>query len=375
MKTMKFISFIGIVGLASLLASSCESNKDIKPQEDILPNSFSVDIPTSISNKNYVNGGRIGGRSATDSVKGNDVYKNLGTFIAVGEEASKLVEGIIRGIKKYHIDRVVSMTYVSDDDRRTKNLVVASAVDFEGQTWDYELTISDADAKGQSDGGKAIQVFWNKTHLIKGIAIIKPFNCDRAKNANAGNAMFRIDYWEGGSLGYDTQMEVRIAGLPLGNPLENPYAIGSLHMFAGKKGDVVDVYGNSNHPNAIFFSGNVGFDWAFVASGNEPKDLGVAEVGLPPSTLSSTDRAVILKEYSIKNVFTTEIKAAWPGLDPTMVAKYLKNTAAPGYFSNKKGFISGGVSPGADWDALAGRLDSLTPYSPISTSTLTLNFK
>ncbi len=375
MKTVKFISFVVIVGLFSLIVSSCETNTNIKPQDDILPNSFSVNIPPSISNKNFVNGGRIGGRTKSDSLKGNDIYKHLGTFIAVGEEASKLVEGIIKGIKKYHIDRVVSLTYISDDDKRTKNLVVASAVEFEGQTWDYQLTIADADSQGRVDGGKAIQVFWNKAHLVKGIAIINPYNCDRTKNANAGNAMFRIDYWEGGSLGYDAQMEVRIAGLPLGNPLENPYAIGSLQMFAGKKGDIVDVYGNSSHPNAILFSGKVGFNWAFVASGNEPKDLGVAEVGLPPSTLNSTDRAVLLKEYSIKNVFTSEINAAWPGLDPILLAKYLKNTAAPGYFSNKKGFISGGVSPGAEWDALAGRLDGLKPYSPKTTSELVLNFK
>jgi hypothetical protein len=375
MKNLKCMSFIAIVGLFSLVVSSCETNKDIAPQEDILPNSFSVDIPSSISNRNFVNGGRIGGRSKTDSLKGNDIYKNLGTFIAVGEEASKLVEDIIKGIKKYRIERVVSFTFISDDDKRTKNLVVVSAVEFEGKIWDYQLTVTDVESQGKADGGKAIQVFWNKKQLVSGIAIVKPYNSDRVNNVNAPNAVFRIDYWEGGNLGYDAQMEVRIAGLPLGNPLDNPFAISSLQMFAGKKGDVVDVFGNSNHPNATLFSGQVGFDWAFVASGNDRKDLGVAEVGLPPSTLNSSDRTVLLKDYSIKNVFTSEIKKVWPGIDPALVANYLKNTAAPGYFSDKKGFISGGVSPGAEWDVLANRLGVLKPYNPKDISSLTLNFK
>jgi hypothetical protein len=377
MKTVKCMSFIALVGFFTLVVSSCDTNSDIRPQEDILPNSFSVDIPSSISNKNMASGGRIGGkiggRVAADSIQGNDVYMNLGTFISVGEEASKLVEAIIIAIKKYRIDRVMSLTYVSDDDNRTKHLVVESDVEYESQTWDYQLTITDSKSQGASDGGKALQVFWNKKQTVKGIAIIKPYHCDRIKNAKAPDAVFRIDYSEERNQGYEAQMEVRIAGLPVNNPSE-PYTIGSLRMFAGKNGDVVDVYGNSNHPNAVLFSGNIGLDWAFVATGSESSDLGVAEVGLPPSTLNSTDRNVLLKEYSIKNVFTSEILLAYPGLAPSAVANYLKNTAAPGYF-NDAGFISGGVSPGKAWDKLASRLEALAPYNPKDISELTIGFK
>jgi hypothetical protein len=146
-------------------------------------------------------------------------------------------------------------------------------------------------------------------------------------------------------------------------------------MFAGKKGDVVDVYGNSNHPNAILFSGTPGFNWAFVASGNDPANIGVAEVGLPPSTLDSDDRSVLLKEYSIKDVFTNEITAVWPGIDQNVLAAYLSTTAAPGYFNDSQGFISGGKSPGAAWDVLAKRLDTLSPYNPKATSNLSISFK
>ena len=76
---------------------ACETNTEVKPQQDILPTSFSVDIPSTISNSSF-SGGRIGGRTKEDSLKGNDIYLHLGTFIAVGEGASQLVEEFIEGM-------------------------------------------------------------------------------------------------------------------------------------------------------------------------------------------------------------------------------------------------------------------------------------
>ena len=261
MKTSKIVSSVLGLGLFISVLTSCQDNPKVTTSGDILPKSLSVQIPSSLSNSaNGVSTGRIGGRVISgrtqgDTLKGNDIYQNLNTFIAVGAGASLVVDQFIDGIRQYHIDRILSLTYVSNDDNRTKNLIVSSQVSFEGNTWDYQLTISDAEAQGQADGGVALQIFWNKLAPVKGIAIIKPYNCDRIKNANSGDAIFRIDYTEAGDLGYESQMEVRISGLPLGNPLTDPFAIGSLHMFAGKKGDVVDVFGNSNHPNGVLFSG------------------------------------------------------------------------------------------------------------------------
>lgn len=375
MKTLKLVSFVLMAGMAfSIFLSSCESNPEVTPQQDILPQSLTVEIPAALS-YNDASDGRLGrlGRIREDSLRGNHIYLHLGTFIAVGKGASKIVEGIIFGLRKYHIDRVMSMSYRGEDDNRTKNLIVESNVSFESKVWDYQLTITDADSEGNDDGGKALQIFWNKSAPIMGIAIIKPFNCDRQKNADAKDAMFRINYTELSDLGYDAQMEVLISGLPLESPLDNPYSMSTLSMFAGKKGDVVDVFGNSNHPNAILFSGNAGFNWAFVASGNDTKHIGVAEVGLPPSELDSDNREVLLKDYSVKNVFTSEITTVWPGIDQQLLALYLKNTAAPGYFDND-GFISGGVSPGSEWNSLTDRLEDLTPYSPKSVSMLNVSF-
>lgn len=368
-KSLKTIGFAGTVA-ALMLLPACETNPEMQSESDLLPEKFRVEIPQSISNSEF-----SAGRRKDETMNGNAIYLHLNTFIAIGEGASELVEAFIHGIRVHNIDQVKSLTYVSDDDNRTKNLVVFEDVTFEGKDWEYQLTVTDADSEGEADGGKALQIFWNHGTPIRGIAIIKPYNCDREENAGAPNAIFRIDYSEDGSLGYDAHMEVSISGLPLANPLSDPYSVSTLKMFAGKKGDVVDVFGNSNHPNAVLFAGDAGFNWAFVASGSEATDKGVAEVGLPPSDLDTDNRSVILKDYSIQNVFTEEISAAWPGLDPALLAAYLQNTAAPGYFNESQGFIQGGASPGADWNVLADRIEDLTPYNPLSVTQLSLSFK
>lgn len=370
MKTSRFLSGTLVAAIAAASLFSCESNNDVRSSEDILPESFSVEIPRAISHDG-TSGGRIDGRTADDSISGDEVYKHLGTFIAVGKGASRLVEEFIHGIRRHHINRVMTLTFVSDDDNRIKNLVVSSNVEFEGQTWDYSLTVTDADSESQPDGGKALQLFWNRNATVTGIAIIKPYNCDRAENEGAPDAMFRVDYSEEGSADYDRYMKVQVAGLP---PGEDQYSMSTLQMFVGKKDNIIDVFGNSNHPNAILFSGEAGFNWAFVASSDRALNIGVAEVGLPPSNTDSDDREVLLGQYSIKNVFTNAILEAWPGLDPALLDAYLSNIKAPGYFS-EGGFVSGGESPGEDWDVLAARLENLSPYNPYEVSNLELSFR
>jgi hypothetical protein len=136
----------------------------------------------------------------------------------------------------------------------------------------------------------------------------------------------------------------------------------------------VDVYGNSNHPNAKFFTADAGFNWAFVASADESANLAVAEVGLPPSTLDESTRNVLLEDYSIKNVFTDQIMAVWPGIDKSLLDGYLYNAGAPGYF-NAAGFVQGGTSPGNEYNAVEARIDELSPFNPSEINNLVISFK
>jgi len=351
--------------------TSCENNDDVGPVGgSILPGSFKVDIPSSLSGEL----GEANGRMAeVDTLSGNEIYNHLRLFVHVGEEAADIVESIILSIGIYGINQPMSLTFQGDDDGRNKNLVVVEDSEYDGEQWEFQLTITDAESEGNEDGGKAIQIFWNRSP-VKGIAILKPYNIDRNNDEGWTETIFRIDYSEEEYLDYIAHMTVYITGLPMPSALEEPYAMSSMKMFAGKKGVEIDVYGNSDHPNAIFFAGNTGFNWSFVASGNESSNISVAEVGLPPSGLDEPSRETLLKHYSIKVVFTREINEVWPGIDPTVVSAFLHNTDAPGYFS-KKGFVQGGTSPGSQYDDLETRMNNLSPYNPKEIRDLYIQFK
>lgn len=355
---------------SSLFFVGCQQDADIpQPEGSILPERFGIDIPDALSN-----GSNAGSRVADiDTLKGNAIYSHLNTFIHVGEEAAEIAREIIIGIRLYQINRPMSLSFEGDDDGRTKNLVVSENPSFDGENWEYMLTITDAASEGEVDGGKGLQIFWNR-YPIKGVAILKPYNIDRESHIEFSESIFRIDYSEDGEHGYENHMKVSIADLPLDHPLDNPFSMSTLKMFAGKNGDIIDVAGNSNHPNATFFTGDSGFNWAFVASGSESNEIGVAEVGLPPSNLDEPSKAVLLGNYSIKNVLTREINDLWPGIDQEGVNAYLYNTGAPGYFADH-GFVQGGVAPSNEYIALESRLSLLSPYNPKEVTNLEIAFK
>src|SRR5688572_14542218 len=84
MKKFKALSYLmaGTIALSGMLIS-CESNPEVESQQDILPERFSVAIPEAISKS--ATSGRINGRLRDDSIRGNDMYRHLGTFIAIGK--------------------------------------------------------------------------------------------------------------------------------------------------------------------------------------------------------------------------------------------------------------------------------------------------
>lgn len=376
---MKTKLLIVAVLFFSLFTQSCQKEDiDTPTEESVLPSRFKVDIPSSISNYSSLKSGSILKSAKGDTIKGDSIYQNLRTFVAIGEGASDIVQELITSIAVYRINKPMTVSFESEDDHRVKNLIVKENVNFNGRAWKYMLTIYDAASLANPDSGKAIQIFWN-TSPIEGISILKPYNINRTKDSSMPDAMFRIEYSEVADQSYDSHMIVDIAGLPLADPKVEPYSIKSLSMFVGKKGDIIDVYGNSNHPNARFFTEDQGFDWAFVASANENKNISVAEVGLPPCNLASTSRQVLLNDYSIKKVLTDQINEWFMqifGLRPNSndLASYLKNADAPGFFTHR-GFVQAGTAPNTDYDPLISRIANLTPYSPKAVSELTINFK
>ena len=364
MKKLK--SILSVFILLTLIFAGCKETEDIKPEENIIPENFKVEIPKSLSqtSKKHTKSGK--------ELQGNDIYEHLTTFINVGQGAADIVQDIMVAIGEYNLNQAMSFSYTSDEDGRVKNVLIIENSTFEGTVWSYQLTITDAESEGNEDGGKAMQVFWNSQPVV-GISVLKPYNINRNDN-DVEQAMFRIDYSEAGENNYEKQMTVYIADLPLEDPLTDPYSMSTLKMFVGKNGDVIDVLGNSNHPNATFFTSDAGFNWAFVAAADRVQDIGVAEVGLPQSGLDTDDRNIILVENSIKNVFTEQIYNTWPNIDSLTVANYLHNTGAPGYFNNG-GFIAGGESPGSQYDVIENSMNALSPYNPLQITNLQIEFK
>lgn len=384
MKTGNLFKTILAVAVTALFISSCEMEDEKSKNSDygILPEHFKIDIPTSLSNTNFKSTFK---NTESDTISGNDIYRHLNTFIAVGEGAADIVELIMFSIKIHNIEDVIFLSYTSDEDNRVKNLEVLKAVEFQGRTWEYQLTITDVESEGNEDGGKAMQVFWSK-NPIEGIAIIKPYNLNRRENPLATNAIFSIEYSELGTDEYDAYMIVEIAGLPM---IFERFGMETLKMYVGKKGEIIDVYGNSNHPNAQFNTNddeNVGFGWAFVASGNDNTNIAVAEVGLPYSSADITTRTELLVNNSIKTVLTREmtnyIVAEYAKfgitLNPNEISQYLtpylKNADAPGYFKSE-GFVKGGTAPDNNYSELENRIEDLVPFNPLETSNLEINFK
>lgn len=386
MKTRNFLIAIMTV-VAVFFLTSCENTLLDRKNNDsgILPERFKVDIPSSLSNADLKSASFKS--TAMDTLNGNHIYAYLNIFIAVGEGAADMVEAIMWHIRPYNIEDVISLTYTSQDDHRVKNLDVISNAEFQGRTWEYQLTITDAESEGNPDGGIGLQIMWNKSP-IEGIAIFKPYNIDRNKHNGNPGAMASIEYSEKSTATYDSYMTVELAGFPFVNSVPQDYALASMKMFVGKKDNIIDVIGNSNHPNArfnIYDADHTGFDWAFVASGQKNEDIAVAEVGLPSSIADISTRTEILEDNSIKKVLTNEmtnfVVAAYANagitLQPSEIAAYitpyLKNADAPGYFSNH-GFVQGGVAPGSNYSELESRILELVPYNPKDIHDLQIEF-
>jgi hypothetical protein len=381
MKTTKNL-LAAMLTLAALLFASCENPLMDKEDKDygILPENFKVDIPTALSNN--LKSATLKSTQA-DTINGNHIYWYLNAYIAVGEGASDIVEAVIRTIHFYKIENVISLSYTSQEDNRIKNLDVISDLEFEGRHWEYQLTITDAESEGNEDGGIGMQICWNKSP-IEGIAIFKPYNLNRVENTIRPLAKGKIEYSEISENGYDAHMIVEMTGLPVLSTFE----VSSMKMFVGRKGDVIDVIGNSNHPKARFNpydSETEGFNWAFVASGSKTANIAVAEVGLPLSSANISDRPSILEDNSIKKVLTREmtnyVVAAYANAGITLrpdeianyITPYLRNADAPGYF-NSNGFVKGGTAPDERYFLLENRVETLIPYNPFEIANLQIDF-
>lgn len=373
MKKLIFAFPVAIALVASLFVS-CDVEEPLKKEStSILPENFKIDIPSAISSPAGSGSLKSATLASEDSAAwAYGVYAPLRWYIFLGQNAATWVDSLLFMVAIYDIDKPMDITYTSNnrgDDQRTKHLVVVENDVFEGITYQYSMTISDLEKESNADGGIGIQLFWS-LEPTRGVAILMPNNINAT---DTSRAMYRIDYNDGPANGYDADMTVSISGIDWDQTDE--YGCNALKMWAGRKGDVVDVRASSSHPNySPYAAGNDGVNWAYVASGNSVTNIGVAELGLPDNTVDTEERDSLLGYFSVQNVFRRAILEVNPGLGELWLNQWLAPLGAPGFF-DAGGFVQAGTKPSNDYDGLITNIEALTPFSPKSVNTLDINFK
>ncbi len=346
---MKYRIITGFVALTLFLFTACDSTE---LPEDVLPERFSISIPNSMSNPAEK-------REDIQALSGDDIYEFMRVFIYVGESSADIVSEIMNVLRANHINQAMEFDYTSEDDNRKKHCVVTEQVEFNGVNYSYKLEITDA-------GVKALQIFWNN-EPVSGVAILKPSVLNINDNDNP-DAVMMIEYSETGE-NYTQEMTVSISGLNLDvKPLNN------LKMYVGKTGDIVYVKGNANLPNITIADTNHtgGYQWVFVAKGDETNDIAAAELALPPCNYTSAET---LSPFALKTVLTAEINTVYPEATAEQIALYLENTDAPGYFESS-GFVSCGTNIPSNPAFSETFLDmqDMTPFIPKTVNDLNLMF-
>jgi len=326
----KSIAKLSIVLFITSIIHGCGSKYDqTKPDEildsSILPREFRVDIPNSISFNASIPDGRV---RQDDFISGEDIYESLRGFIWVGESASDILEELFAGILSADIDNLVEFSVISDDDGRQKDLTVSQRVSYGGVDYRYELNAYD------EDGERSAQILWN-TDPLEVVAVLSPYNINRNDNPSNIDVLLRIEYSEVLS-DYEAAMTIYISGV-----LADSTGLDNIKMFAGKRGNLIEVFGNSNHPNLKIidetFTG--GRNYAFIGRANETDDIAVAEIALPPSAVDTN--IGVMNDYSLFNILEDELSDA--GItNPLVIEVVLKNAKAPAYFIGDQGFVSSG---------------------------------
>lgn len=360
---------LGVLCL-TLVFTSCKKKRG---KENTLPESFTVEVPASMTNtidlSAYVDGD--GGRSTETENLGASIYQMLGVFVSVGKNGAETVDAIVQGLKTHQIDRKMSVDYTGDDERK-KSLVVTEDVAFEGETWGLNAVVTDIESNET-----AMQVFWTPGEK-KGIAIIKLYALNQKEHSEMPNTMYRVDYSEV-EAGYEQQM---IVSLVAETPTEE-WGIDRLKLFVGKNGNNYDIFGNSNHPDVDILDTKEDRNYTFVAKSDDSKGISVAKVAIPSSTIT-TNTHTMLEDNSIaeviKGLFWADIDTINAN-DATMttlhatIDEYTANAEQPAYFRQTAGFVGAGkANQPSDFSDDFVDLSGLNAYVPKEVRDLVLSF-
>ncbi len=324
-----------------------------------LPAKITIDLPESISSSNI--------KSAEDTINGNRIYAYMRYFIYTAEASAQFIEDVLKQLSFVSLKPGEIFSYTGQDGR-IKIVELSEYQNFEKHLWRYKLTLKDEQIEVDSQNGTALEFYWNPQPK-ECLAIIKPATLDYNLTNKWQEGRIKLYYSQNPikTSGYEEIMTVEISNKPLFRPR---FGMRNMKMFVGRTNERVDLYGNSDLPEAwlLIPRSRPGIDWAFVASADYQNKLAVAEVGLPPNYLNTNSRNALLKTYSIYNVLRNEyyhwyLQNHGQPPDTSVMDNYLQNAKAPGFFNNN-GFVQGGDEPGEEYEPLVEAIEKLKPYKP-----------
>ncbi|WP_422359181.1 hypothetical protein [Reichenbachiella sp.] len=349
------------VGLLLFLTAFLWSCTEEEAKENTVaefPETFTVDIPSTLSNSAGLSAGRV--KMNEESVSGNTIYGALREFIYVGEEAATVLQKVVTIVGIAHVANVETFTIESDEDGRSKTFTFNDGVSYDGVNYEHEMIVED------EDGSLALQVVWN-SNPVSGTAILNPYYINRLEGEDFIDTFYRLDYEESSDNSKQT-MTVTIDGFP------NEDELNKLKMTVVKSGDLYEVFGNSNHLNLELVNADLAVDrnYAFIARADDANDIAVAEVALPLSTVETAD---VMDDYSIYTVFDAELKSLGV-TDQTVIDAHLTNAVPPAYFDKETGFLGAGddVPSNEAFTSEFIDLSDMSPYVPKDVASLSVTF-
>ncbi len=350
------VCLLAFTVLAITNCSTDDDLGDVLAGESVVPESFKVDIPSSLS-------GGLSLKQTNESIVGGElIYAHLRNFIGIAEGAAEIMESFLQFSQTYITGTEMEIMFEGSDGNDKKLSVIKDVV-YNGTSWPLHVSLMDVNLQEN-----AFQLFWD-ADATKGIGIMTPFILDSVSYNDLEGTNFEVTY-AANDFGYEEWMEVNIVNWAVA-PAYALFRMDNLKMFVGKNSDELFLYGNSSHPDAYLMDSTyVGYNWAFVASASVSDNIAVAELGLPSIDLDTTKRSVILEDFSVKNVLSREILARY-GYEAT--DEMLEDAAAPGYF-NASGFVQAGEAPSDAYSTFENNIQNLSPYNPKSIKDLMITY-
>lgn len=345
-----------------MLIVGCNDDPQLTSPEDlvlneILPEKVSIDIPDALSFETTLVEGQIG---QINLIEGKDIYNNLRGIIRESELSVNVLRELIDMVAEAEIDSAVEFSIVSNLDNRQKDISIRRDVTRNFKNYSFQMDVSDG-------GVTAAQLLW-RVDPIDILAILKPFDLNRNTDAAMKDVFKEIVYNEE-HLTYDELMGISITNMPESSGFNN------IQIVAGKIGSIVEVFGNSNHPNLILidesFTG--GRNYAFVARANAELDVGVALLALPPSAVDTNEN--LFDEYAVLNILEQELETSGI-VDQSIIDLVLNHATAPSFYSGAEGFLSSGANI-PDNPAFSNSfidLSSFVPFVPRDIRDLEISF-